>query len=302
MRPLHQPTALARGGGRVRHALRIGLLAGALALPAAASHAQNKDVHFEPFNMWQTPATQFTLSIEADLRLSRLSCYALTLQYDRNLLELVSAAEGSLFSGAAQPTFFSLESDAQGRDVLTDCVLGFGSSVAATGTLAMVTFRGLADGVITVQLTDAVLRDVDRAVIAGVTLRTATVVIGTVDAPVALRPAALRLRAEPNPSRGPVLLILGGVALAGAPATVNGAAPGGGPPLATAGGQQDLVLIVIHDVAGRRVRAFTARAEPGVVQWDGRDAAGQLVGRGVYYAVAALPDGRRASAKLVRVD
>lgn len=59
------------------------------------------------------------------------------------------------------------------------------------------------------------------------------------------------------------------------------------------------VRVAIHDVTGRRVRELaSARMDAGThrLDWDGRDASGNLVPAGVYFARVATPEGVRSQA------
>lgn len=271
-------------------ALAAVVLAAGLAFPAPRVLAQNGTVYLSPWAVEQAPMVNFTITIVADGGVPDISCYALTLEYDRSKLELVSAQEGALFVDAPEPTFFSVETDGLGRDVLTNCLLGFGTTVTPSGALATLTFRGLTAATSNVQLAEAVLRDSNRAILAGVAVQGTEVSIGTVDAPSLSSLGPLRLRAEPNPSGGPVRLLLE----RGRDAA-SARAAGAGPAAASS-----VVQVFIHDIAGRRVRSLESAGGP--LLWDGRDGQGRTAASGVYFAVAVTALGERAMTKLIRLE
>jgi len=259
--------------------------AAVLALAAGAGAAP--EVAVSPASLSVTVGTEFDLSLVANAELPPLSCYAITVEYDDTQLELVSGQEGDLFAGSGLPTFFSQEADGD-DDVWTNCVLGFGTSVAPPGELVRLRFRALKDGVTDVVLADLVLRDVDRATIPGVGAVHGQVTAGATATPPPVLAAALRMVAFPNPSSGPVRLDL----------ELDRAKAEG-----FAGDARDLLeagTITLFDLSGRRVRRLTPAAGGG--QWDGRDAQGRRVASGTYLAVFEHPADLRLVTKLVRFE
>jgi len=98
----------------------------------------------------------------------------------------------------------------------------------------------------------------------------------TSEAPLAARPAALRLTARPNPTGGAVSL------------------------LAAGRDRRRPARLDVFDASGRRV--MTRRLAPGAerLDWDGRDAQGRPAAPGVYFARLAEGD-RRTEVKIVRL-
>ena len=100
-------------------------------------------------------------------------------------------------------------------------------------------------------------------------------VAGTVDVPAATRPELTFDRPSPNPASGSL--------------TLRYALPRAGD-----------VRLAVFDITGRRVRELVSRTEPAgahAVRWDARDARGQTVSAGVYFARLAVA-GRMLSQKL----
>ena len=87
----------------------------------------------------------------------------------------------------------------------------------------------------------------------------------------AVTPADFEIRAFPNPSFGPVAIEAGSTRLA----------------------------VDVYDVSGRKVVSLTGAS--GRTAWDGRDARGQAVSSGVYFArVTAPQEGIQKTVRLVR--
>lgn len=252
------------------------LAAGAVAAPG---------VSVEPMATGVTVGQEFDVSITANSELPALSCYAVTVAYDAFHLELVSADEGDLFALAGLPTFFSQETNGP-DDAWTNCVLGFGTSVATPGELVRLRFRALKDAVSDIVLTDVVLRDVDRMEVPGVVLTHGQVTSGATATPPTVLAGALRMTAFPNPSSGPVRL---GLALDRAKGEGLAVDP-------------DALLrdgsVTLFDISGRRIRTLPGNRP----LWDGRDAQGRRVASGSYLAVFEHPATLRVVTKLVRFE
>ena len=234
-----------------------------------------------------TVGDEFDLSIDVTADVGDLSCYAITLNFDPTLLEVVSSDEGALFSASLDPTFYQLENDTNGDSVLSGCVLGFGTSVLAPGQVATIRLRAIDDGNDTIDIVVATLRDVDRAVITPVVLSGSSVSIGVTSTPPTL--STLRLSANPNPSRGVVSFVPDGFELSnklGSSAKVQIADS----------------TVELFDIAGRRLPSSAIRYDGSAFVWDGRDADGQSVAQGSYFAVLRVGDRILARTKLVRLD
>jgi Cohesin domain len=226
------------------------------------------------------------VAVNVDASTPALGCYSFRLVYDLAELRLVAATEGSLFAGAADPTFFGLSFDSTGTEVISDCVLGFGTSLATPGELAVLSFETLVDGVVQLSYADVALRDVDRALITPVSSDTVSVVVGVTSTPPVLS-TGLRLVATPNPAAG--LSRLGLWDVQGRRTNIAARLGRSSPELS------------IYDVAGRRIRSLRFTPETSVVLWDGRDGSGSRVAGGLYFAVLQLGD-TTLRAKILRID
>jgi hypothetical protein len=218
----------------------------------------------------------FVVTVSANAEFPPMGCYALTLAYDPAVVTLVDATEGMLFASSADPTFFTVEPDAANRDVVSDCVLGYGTSVTPPGELAVLTFQAVGAGATSIDVVDCVCRDVDRAQIPGIVAQSVAVVVGATATPSTLAP--LQILAEPNPSVSSVQLRLSGL-VHPTPA----------------------LELRIVDLAGRQVRTLGLSPDSPFVVWDGRDAGGRRVVAGLYFAVLRH-GGTVTTSKLVRLD
>lgn len=216
------------------------------------------------------------LSVGVDAEGPALGCFAFSIVFDPAVLRFDGATEGTLFTGAPEPTFFSVDVDPEGRPRASACVLGFGTSVGGPGELAALAFTVIGSGATAIALQDVVLRDVDRQEIADVTALVSIVVTGTTST-AALDPRA-SLRVTPNPAGSVVRF-----AVSGAPTDAR----------------YDVLDIV--DVAGRRVRRLPWPGQDTVLHWDGRDASGLRVGAGLYFATLRGRD-RELRSRFLRID
>jgi hypothetical protein len=229
---------------------------------------------------------EFEVAIEANVDLGDLSCFSITLDFDPLLLEVVSSSEGTLFSGALDPTFYQQEQDAQGRDVFSDCVLGFGTGVLSPGELCRVRFKALTSGNSNIDIVQAQLRDLDRALLAGVGVQNSSASISLTSTPPRAFANSLRLLATPNPSAGAVLFQLESTV----PRKQADAE------LLRAGELQ------IFDVAGRRVRGVELSQVGDGMRWDARDGVGRRLASGVYFVMLRLQGEMLVSSKLLLLD
>ena len=249
-----------------RHAARVGtlpsLLVGFLLSIAASADAQSPTVSLSPATIAAEQGEPFELRLLVDAAAESLSCFSISFEFDPAVLTLVGATEGALFANAAAPTFFARDTDAQGNERVSDCLLGFGTAVVAPGELAVLQFTAHGSGASEVRVIEAVLRDRDRATIDDVTTVNAQVGVGVTSVSGWHRTS--ELVASPNPSSGRVRLQL----------------------TAPSGAAAERTEIDIFDAAGRRIRSLH-----GEMTWDGRDAVGTSVGTGTYFAVARTRHG-----------
>ena len=259
------------------------LLVVLLAIPVGVVAAPT--VSLSPSSVGVTIGEEFDVSILVDVEATDLSCYAITFDFDETLLEVVSVIEGDLFGTAGEATFFSEGVDSQGLPVWTNCLLGFGTSVAGPGELVKVRFRAILNGSSALDLANVDLRDVDRAIIPGVVMQDGSASVGVTATPPVFANAAPRLIASPNPSSGPVALELR-----------SDVASHGKLDLSALWSQGS---VTVFDVAGRRVRTLMGSAAH---TWDGRGEDGIRVASGTYLAVFEHPAVGQVVRKLVRFE
>jgi hypothetical protein len=229
---------------------------------------------------------EFEVAIEANAEFGALSCFAFAIDYDPSLLEIVSSSEGSLFVAAVEPTYFQQEQGPPGQDVFTDCVLGFGTSVLSPGELFRIRFKALTSGNSNIDIVLAQLRDLDRALIGGVTVVNGSASISLTAIPPWDGRSTFRLMTTPNPSGGAVLFQL----------------------RSTETSTKDDVGLLqsgsleIFDAAGRRVRDVELIAEGDGVRWNARDRRGHRLASGIYFALLRRGGDVLAHSKLLLVD
>jgi len=258
------------------------LVAGGFASEATAGGALQSAV---------TPASTVqgdtvTVRVSVDTLTPALGCFNFTLDYDPAQLRFVDAVEGASFAGVTDPTFFSVALDSQGREVVSDCVLGYGTSVPTPGEIAVLRFETLSDGLLASSYTDVILRDVDRATIVPVSVDTVAVMVGATGVS-PLPASALRLVASPNPSAS--VSRLGVYEVDGGSTRVLRRAVASG------------LDLKIYDVAGHMVRSLRMPAGTASAVWDGRDADGTKVAGGVYFGVVSWR-GSELRAKILRLN
>ena len=232
----------------------------------------------EPSQSAVSPGQEFEIAFIVSADVGDLSCYAISIDFDPAILEYVSSSEGTLFSTSPDPNFFQHSIDALGDDLLSDCVLGFGTSVLAPGEIARLRLRAIDDGSSAITIASSVLRDVDRAVIGAVQHVHGSATITPTTTPIA---GSLRLIAGPNPSAGPVWFRSGG-------------------PIADFRGE-----LCIFDAQGRLVMQESMDADllrSGTLRWNGRDLSGSPVASGLYLAILRQGGQTLGHAKLFRLE
>ncbi len=262
------------GGGGGRRALRVWCLAALVAAAVVPGTSTAGRVFLEPSRIEIASGGSVELRVRVGAAVDSVSCYSLSLGVEPALLDLVDARPGSLYVETPEPTFFNRDVDAQGRDRVSDCVLGFGTTVPTPGELVVLEFEAIADGFVTVSLAEVLLRDVDRLPIDGVVAEPAVVTIGTTS--IANPSGQPRLVAWPSPADGTARIRL----------------------VAPRPRQAESPTFEIFDSAGRRVRRLSTVVGRGGVEWDGADATGRPVAAGVYH-VQAVVDGAVVTTRLV---
>lgn len=270
-------------GEHVRILLLVLLLA-AVTLGPSSSGAAPALVH-DPAAIDVIRSETLEIAVQVNAEAPPLGCFALTLQFDPTILRLIDAQEGALFAQTNDPTFFSLGSDPSGAPVITDCVLGFQTTVTPPGELVVLRFEALQSGSTLVGYDEVVLRDVNRAEIEGVEAGFTAVQVEPTATP-ADRTAGIALRVHPNPSSSLARIELVEQRPDGTRVSARSASAGD--------------HLEIFDLSGRRVRELTLSSGASA-WWDGRDRAGREVSSGIYF-VRLRHDQQWLQTKLVRVD
>ncbi len=237
----------------------LALLAGR---PAAA---QGVHVAILPTGQSVVPGSSFTLALEVTESGSLFNGFDAVVEFDPGALTFVptsptSLQQGAYMTGACGNTFHRFSAAADSL-AITDVLLCSGVSLPGPGQIYTLHFTA-SD---TPQITHVRFRSV-QFYNGGIYVNPAypedaTISIGTqTDVDPGTSPAALAMRAAPNPFHGSTTIQITN--------PLDGAQ-----------------RIVIRDIQGRRVRDLEqGRFAPGTrrVQWDGRDDAGRPLPAGVY--------------------
>jgi hypothetical protein len=258
---------------RTASAVLTGLLLVAGSRPAAAA----VQTALTPATLTVGLGAQFDIQYTVTQAGSAFNGFDATVTYDPAALTLiplspVSLQQGCLMtgacSGACGNTFHRFAASGDSATI-TDVLLCDQFSLTGPGQVYKLHFQASNTAQVThVRLRRAVFYN-QGLFVTPVTTADAQITIGSnvgvEDAPA---PAGVRVRAETNPGRGAIALVLE----------------------ADAAGIQRLEIL---DVSGRRVRLMDAGwREPGSrqVRWDGRDDAGAQVPAGVYLVRVAAAD------------
>ncbi len=233
---------------------------------SCAGAAASPTVYVSPPSVEVTEGATFTMGIRVDAGVDTLTCFLVDFAFDADVVELVSAEEGTLFSDCGYETMFAWDIQGAGQHSCNDVTLGHWAYTMCPGELVHLTFEANSWGTTALQIVAVDLRDINREPI---------LPVGTEDATITVIPATGidgtlgggegRVAAAPNPFRGSVTLTVG--------------AESSGEP----------TELLIYDVAGRLVRSWSADelANPGgTVTWDGTAGDGTPCRSGVYFALA----------------
>lgn len=236
-------------------------------------------VFFEPAQVMVQPGQEFELSFRVDDCGDSVASYQLYLSFDHELVELVEATEGSLYSESGLMTWFIEEEEGPGFWHFFDTVFGAGTFVAPPGELLHLTFRGLPGAVGYSQARVDTIRMTDR-------LRDPLPIcafehadIFVAGTGIAGSPSSLGLGpASPNPfSNGTAI-----------PFSIQGASVAS--------------RASVYDVSGRLVRRLRvpSGARVGELEWDGTSDDGTATAPGVYLVALECCD-RGARTKVVKL-
>jgi hypothetical protein len=227
------------------------------------------DVRLVPRHTYVAPAGLCTVQVFVTAPADSLACMETFVQYDHELLTLVSLDEGSLFTGAPYPTF--LDTSVVSPDTISavDCLLGYRSYFLPPGDLIQFVFRAEAPGRAGVRIASMRVWDINREERFPAVDPCAWITIGNPATGSTTPPAAGSLRCYPNPFN---------------PATTI--------ELSLEADEAGAVDVSVYSPSGRRVKTLFAGDCSGGgcrVVWRGVDDSGARVASGVYFVVARTP-------------
>ena len=130
------------------------------ALAGAAVSAPT--VYFEPAQVQVEQGETFYVGVRIDAAVDTLTCFLVEFTFDPEVVELLSAVEGTLFAGSGVPTMFDWDILGPGLHSCNDVTLGFENYVLCPGELVHLEFYALAEGVTPITITAVDLRDIRR--------------------------------------------------------------------------------------------------------------------------------------------
>lgn len=269
--------------GSVRRAERMSLaMVPALILVMLVSWgaaSASPSVFFSPGHSMLEPGESVDVSFRVDDCGDSVSGYQLYLSFDPEVVELVSATEGSLYVYSGEPTWFVSEEEGPGQWHFFDTVMGSGTYVLPPGELLHLRFEALDYGDTQLFIDSILLADIDREnlPVEGYEHGYVFVVPST---GVEEGGGIARVGpAFPNPFKTTTAV----------PFRVS--VPGAG------------TAVEIYDVSGRLVRSLPVEGgvSEGELLWDGRDVDGRELPSSVYFALLRTRAGR-ARCRLVKTN
>ncbi|MCK4548111.1 MAG: hypothetical protein KAW17_11800 [Candidatus Eisenbacteria sp.] len=230
---------------------------------------QTVDYHFSPSDTSILLDDSVWVDVRVGGDVADFKTYRVLMEYDPEIVELLTLRQGPLLFESPHQTFFRNRSEGDSLNVL-DSILGAGLTVSGPGSIIRMLFRAVGHGTSPLHFNDVRPADVWGLGMAatatdgsiqvidptGVTLDEGT------EAPAAPGPITV----SPNPSDGICRLRFS----------------------RPDDGLSRRLEIEIFDVRGRRIRSLRPGPSPSgqlSVEWDGRDTMGRRVPAGVYFAV-----------------
>jgi hypothetical protein len=254
------------------------------ALIVSGTATGNPTVFVSPAELIVDAGEPFEMSIRVDAGYpDSVTAFLVEFTFGAEVIELVSAEEGSLFANCGYPTMYHWDILGPGWHSCNDVTLGHASHVFLPGELVALDFMALAAGETPITVTAVDLRDINRDPILPVYSENGCVTVlpeTGVEEPTGPAVPGVGLRLAPNPSPGPIEIEF---------AVDRGAADVG---------------VAIHDVRGRVVaRPCAALPKEGYCSatWNGLTDLGGVLPSGVYFVVVRAGETeRRARCVLLR--
>jgi hypothetical protein len=141
------------------HAVATAVLAAALAAGAAQA-APTVFVH--PDTVVVAPGEAFTMDIRVDSGTDTITCFLVEFEFDPFVVELESAAEGSLFTECGFPTMYNWDVLGPGHHFCNDVTLGPYTYTVAPGEMVSLSFVAADAGWTSIEILAEDLRDYRR--------------------------------------------------------------------------------------------------------------------------------------------
>jgi hypothetical protein len=228
---------------------------------AFVTAAASTSVHFDPGQALASPGQEFDMSFRVGESPDSVASFELYLSFDPGVVELTSAAEGTLYAESGVMTWFVADEQGPGVWHFFDTVFGAGTHVLPPGELLHLSFVALAEGGTEARIDTIRMTDVRRDPL---------LVDGFENGHIRVVPLS-------GAEEGDWVVRLG-------PAHPNPFVSGTAVPFRAPidGGDAEAE---IYDVRGRLVRRIPAPEGElqGELLWDGRDERGEEVPSSVYF-------------------
>ncbi len=238
-------------------------------------------VFIEPAALTVNTPDSFEMSIRVDAGTDTLTGFLVEFEFDSDVIDLIAATEGSLFSDCGCQTLFGWDILGPGAHACHDVTLGAASYVLCPGELVTLRFLGTGPGTTALTLSAVDLRDMQRLPILPVFTEGAVVTF--------------------DPGTG----VEGEETVTGisiGPGRPNPFADGTTVSFALPAGQAGGGVAEVLDISGRLVRRLVVPEgrTAGTLYWDGRSESGAVVASSVY-VIRLSSGGRTAQTTVVKV-